>query len=73
MATNIVDIYYDVQSPGGNPMNVTMEVSPDVGSTWNFSCNNITGDVGAGITNGTNKHIVWDFAARTHTNIWRTV
>ncbi len=57
----IVDIYYDVNDPDGNIMTVSMKVSADNGSTWDFSSNNITGDVGSGITSGTGKHIVWDF------------
>ncbi len=56
-----VDIYYDVNDADGNTMTVSMQVSNDNGSTWNFSCNNITGDVGSGITSGTGKHIIWDF------------
>jgi len=57
----IVNIYYDVNDPDGDAMTVTMEVSDDNGVTWNFACLQIGGDVGAGITSGTNKHIVWDF------------
>ena len=39
-------------------MTVTMQVSSDNGATWDFSCNSITGDVGAGITSGTFKSIL---------------
>ncbi|MFC2135335.1 FISUMP domain-containing protein [Bacteroidota bacterium] len=59
----IVDIYYDVNDADGNSMTVTMQASNDSGATWIFSCEQITGDVGAGITSGTSKHIVWDFGA----------
>ena len=38
-----------------------MQVSSDNGVTWDFSCNNITGDIGANINNGIQKHIEWDF------------
>jgi uncharacterized protein (TIGR02145 family) len=61
--SHIVDIYYDVNNSGGGTMTVTMEVSDDNGVTWNFPCVQITGDVGSGITSGTNKHIVWNFGA----------
>jgi uncharacterized protein (TIGR02145 family) len=57
----IVDIYYDVNDPENSVMNVSMQVSSNNGVTWDFSCNNITGDVGAGITNGAGKHIEWNF------------
>ena len=56
-----VDIHYDVNDTDGNTMIVSMQVSDDNDTTWNISCNNITGDVGTGITSGTGKHIVWDF------------
>jgi uncharacterized protein (TIGR02145 family) len=56
-----VDVYYDVNDPEGSAMTVTMQVSSDKGTTWNFPCDSITGDVGAGITNGINRHIIWDF------------
>jgi uncharacterized protein (TIGR02145 family) len=59
--SHIVDIYYVVNNSGGGTMTVTMEVSDDNGTTWNFPCVQISGDVGSGITSGTNKHIVWNF------------
>lgn len=57
----MVDIFYDVNDVDGDTMSVTMQVSDDAGAAWNFSCENITGDVGSDITSGTSKHIVWDF------------
>jgi uncharacterized protein (TIGR02145 family) len=56
-----VDVNYDVNDPEGSAMTVTMQVSSDNGVTWDFSCNNITGDVGTNVASGTSKHIVWDF------------
>ncbi len=56
-----VDIRYDLADADGDTMTVFMQVSDDSGSTWNFPCQNISGDVGAGIQSGTNKHILWDF------------
>jgi len=61
--SHIVDVYYDLNNSGGGAMTVTMEVSDDNGATWNFPCVQITGDVGSGITSGTNKHIIWNFAS----------
>ena len=61
--THIVDVYYDVNNSGGGAMTVTMEASDNDGVTWNFPCLQITGDVGAGVTSGTGKHIVWNFGA----------
>jgi len=61
--SHIVDVYYDVNNSGGGAMSVAMEVSDDNGVTWNFPCVQITGDVGAGITSGIGKQIVWNFGA----------
>ena len=64
-----VDVNYDVNNPEGTSMILSMRVSSDNGTTWDFSCPTLSGDVGPWITNGTNKHIVWDFAA-DHPNIF---
>lgn len=58
-----VDIFYDVNDPDGDSLFISMKVSNDDGISWNFSGNNTTGDIGSGITNGTSKHIIWDFKA----------
>ena len=58
-----VDIYYDVNDADGDAMTVSILVSDDGGTTWDFTANNLTGDIGANITNGTNKQIVWYFGA----------
>ncbi len=65
----LVDVYYDVNDSDGNAMTVTMLASSDSGSTWNLTCNNITGAIGSGITSGTGKHIVWDFGVE-HPNFY---
>ena len=57
----IVDVYYDLNDSDGDTMFVTMQVSADSGATWNFTCDSISGDAGADILTGTDKHIVWDF------------
>ena len=59
----IVDVYYDLNDPEDDTILVTMKVSDDNGTSWNFSCDSISGDVGSGITSGTGKHIEWNFAA----------
>jgi len=45
-----------------------MEVSDDSGTTYNFPCTQVTGDVGADVSIGTNKHIVWSFG-REHSGV----
>jgi uncharacterized protein (TIGR02145 family) len=57
----VVDVYYDVNDPESSTMTITMKVSVDDTTKWDFACTKVTGDVGENIANGTNKHIVWDF------------
>jgi len=59
----ITDIFYDVTDSDGDPLEITLLVSDDAGSSWNFSCNNISGDIGGGISSGAGKHIIWDFGS----------
>lgn len=61
--SNIVDIYYDLQTNTNETAKITMEVSNNDGITWDFSCNSLSGQVGSAITGGSNKQIIWDFAA----------
>jgi uncharacterized protein (TIGR02145 family) len=59
----IVDVYYDLNDADGDTMSVLMQVSDDAGSSWNFSCDSIAGDIGCNILSGSSKHIVWYFGA----------
>ncbi|MCK4653758.1 MAG: hypothetical protein KAU01_04875 [Candidatus Cloacimonetes bacterium] len=64
----MVDIYYDVYDADGDALTITMQVSPDNGLTWTFSCTQISGDVGPNIYNGNDKHIIWNLGTE-HPNI----
>lgn len=59
----IVDVYYDLNDDDGDTISVLMLVSDDADSSWNFSCDSITGDFGLNILSGSGKHIVWDFGS----------
>lgn len=59
--SGVVDITYDVSDADNNLLTISVAVSSDAGLSWNFSCSKISGDVGSGITPGTNKKIAWDF------------
>ena len=50
------------------PVTVTLQVSADNGVTWNLPCTLVTGDIGANISPGNGKHIVWDVLAE-HPNV----
>src|ERR1035437_7765030 len=59
--TGFVDIYYNVTDEVQNLFTVSMEVSNNGGSIYNYACTQVTGDIGAGISKGTGKHIIWNF------------
>jgi hypothetical protein len=55
-----VDVYYNLQTIGGEPVAVSLSLSTDAGLTYTHPCQSVTGDVGPGVTPGNNLHIVWD-------------
>ncbi|MFH1197568.1 MAG: FISUMP domain-containing protein [bacterium] len=57
----IVDIYYDLNDPDGDLMIVHILVSDNGGATFDFPCTQTTGDIGNGISNGIEKHIIWNY------------
>ncbi|MCX7001744.1 MAG: formylglycine-generating enzyme family protein, partial [bacterium] len=61
-ATPIVDITYDLLNPSGSVHTVLLYASTNSGATYSLPCTNFSGDVGAGVTTGANKQVVW-FAA----------
>lgn len=58
----LVDITYDLADSDGDDVEITVECSNDGGTTWDYAITGVTGDVGAGVSPGTGKAIVWDFA-----------
>jgi len=59
----IVDVYYDLNDAEGDTMSVLMLASADSGSSWNFSCDSLSGAYGCDILSGSGNHIEWDFGA----------
>jgi uncharacterized protein (TIGR02145 family) len=53
-------VYYDLSNEQ-SPSFITMAASINDGLNWQFSCTQTTGDIGNNITNGTGKHILWNF------------
>lgn len=58
--TKLVDIYYDVNDADGDPLTVEVAVSSDAGLTWTIPAQTFSGDIGAGVTSGTNRRAVWN-------------
>ena len=59
--SGLVDVSYDLVDPDSASLTVTLEASTDGGATWTYAVTSTTGDVGAGVTPGSGKAIVWDF------------
>lgn len=58
-----VDITYDLLDADGDLCTVTVLASDDDGATWTVPMPSVTGAVGAGVTPGAGKLIVWDSPA----------
>jgi formylglycine-generating enzyme required for sulfatase activity len=61
--TGSIDITYDLAHTTGAPCTVEVWVSSDGGVAWTSTGLTLTGAVGAGVTPGTNKAIVWHAGA----------
>jgi formylglycine-generating enzyme required for sulfatase activity len=61
--TKLVDIYYDVTDADGDAQLVQVAASGDAGLTYTIPCVTLSGAVGAGVTPGANRHIVWNAGA----------
>src|SRR5687767_7812196 len=58
--TKLVDIRYDVADGDGDPLKVRIEISNNGGTTYSVPATSLTGEIGAGITPGSGKLIVWN-------------
>ncbi|MCP5536644.1 MAG: SUMF1/EgtB/PvdO family nonheme iron enzyme [Akkermansiaceae bacterium] len=61
--TKLVDIYYDLSDADGDLQLVQVAASSDAGLTYGIPCVTLTGAVGANVSQGTNRHIVWNAGA----------
>lgn len=59
-AGGVVDIFYDLTDLYAGLASISVLVSVDGGLTYGAPAATFSGDVGAGITTGTNLHIVWN-------------
>ncbi|MCK9583937.1 MAG: formylglycine-generating enzyme family protein [Candidatus Cloacimonetes bacterium] len=63
--SKIVDIYYDIYDANADPATVSVMLSENSGASFEYhpALANLSGDLGADITSGTAKHIVWNAGA----------
>lgn len=60
--TRLVDVYYDVSS-ANPPVTVSILVSTNGGAFYNLPASSFSGNVGAGVSPGSNRKITWDAGA----------
>ena len=58
-----VHVSYDLSDGDSSMVSVTLTASSDGGATWDLDVTSVSGDVGANVTVGDDRLIVWDFAA----------
>jgi formylglycine-generating enzyme len=58
----LVDIHYDILDANNDLSDVSLLLSNDSGSSFAYAPNpaNLSGDIGAGIASGSDKHIIWN-------------
>ena len=57
--TTLVDIYYTILGQT-TTTTVSLQGSSNGGSSYGLPTNSLSGDVGSGVTSGSNRHIVWN-------------
>ena len=58
--TKLVDITYDLADPDTAALTVSLQISADAGATWTVPVAGSTGHLGAGVSPGAAKQIVWN-------------
>ena len=61
--TKNVEILYDVSDADGDLQTIGVQVSGDAGQTYTIPATALSGAVGAGVSVGTNRRIVWNAGA----------
>ncbi len=61
--SHLVDIWYDVSDAEGDELYVSVLVSETGGGSWTVPAQTLSGHVGSGVLQGSNRHIVWDAGA----------
>ncbi len=64
--SGLVDVVYDVFDAENDTLYITLQASVDGGTTWNFPCRTVSGDVGPNVQPGASRVAVWDFGVDNH-------
>lgn len=65
--TNLVDVYYNLSGSGQRGASVTVELSDNSGTSYGLPISSLSGHVGSGVANGTNRYLFWN-AGTDHPN-----
>ncbi len=58
--TNFVDVYYNLSGSGPNGATVSVELSDNRGTSYDLPITWLSGHVGNGVPDGTNRYLVWN-------------
>ena len=61
--TTLVDVYYNLAGSTDSGASVSVELSDNSGASFGLPVSALSGHVGASITNGTNRHLIWNAKA----------
>lgn len=71
--TDLVDVYYDLDAAESTSVSVRLEVSADGGSNWAVPVASVSQSVGAGVSPGKGKHILWNAGADWNGQVSKSV
>ena len=57
---NMVTILYDLAETTVSGNTIAMTISDDSGATWDVPITTLVGDMGSGVSAGTDRHVTWD-------------
>lgn len=58
--SKLVDIYYNLADEDGDACTIWVSISDNDGANWRVPAMTFIGDVGADVSPGTDKHVIWD-------------
>ncbi len=58
--TNLVDVYYNLSGSGQYGASVSVELADNGGTFYRVPMSSLSGHAGNGVTNGTNRYLVWN-------------
>ena len=78
VGTKFVDVTYNLADPDSASVTVQLEMSSDSGVSYDLPLRSVSGNIGSGVTPGTNRVITWNagndwngnFSSKCRVRIW---